>query len=640
MATKKRSTSKSAGKKKVKKAAAKKAVKKSPAKKKAVKKKVPAVKKAAKKSVSVKKSSSTVPKKKPATANNTAAPDFEVMGQNPKALFSLKVYRGEGMALLAMNWLNGKPSNDFVGFAIEYKEPNGTKFFTLKNRLSFLNNDGNVNPNILSTRLSPIQKFRWIHFPFNPDIPGNFLYRVSPVFMDGGGQLSYGEFQESSIQLQSETYPGELNVTFTRGFVSSQAFVDKFQANGGVAALLPKKAKEGLTFVPTHPDKDKAYEWMGFEARKAILNVLDKAIADTTAQVRVAAYDLNEPEIVNRLVQLGNRLQVIIDDSKDHGDADSGETAAEALLVASAGAANVQRQHLRTLQHNKTIAVSGNVQMAVCGSTNLSWRGFFVQSNNAIILQGAAPIQLFFDAFQNLFNNKNNAPGFGATASAQLVSLQLPSVKAKIAFSPHSAGNAMLNTIAADLKTTSSSLFYSLAFLNITPGPIRNAIVALRDDATKFVIGIADTNVGDLALQLPNGNPPIAFPAVLLENVPEPFKAEVAGGGGVRMHHKFLVMDFDKPTAKVYMGSYNFSSAADLDNGENLLLIEDRRVAVSYMIQAISIIDHYEFRDLQNKAETAQTKLFLHTPPKAGELPWWDKNYTEAGRIKDRLMFA
>ena len=416
MATKKKAAKKTAPKKKIKKGTAKKAVKKKTAAKKTAKKKKAAAKKivkkiatkkkVAKKFTPVKKSSGTVPNNKPATANNAAAPDFEVKGQNPQALFSLKVYRGEGMALLAMNWLNGKPTDDFVGFAIEYKEPTGTKFYSLKNRLSFLMNNGNINPNILSTRLSPIQKFRWIHFPFNPNIPGNFIYRVSPVFMAGTGQLSYGEFQEAAIQLQSETYPGELNVTFTRGFVSSQAFVDKFEDAGGVAALLPKKAKDGLTFVPTHPDKDKAYEWMGFEARKAILDVLDKAIADTTAQVRVAAYDLNEPEIVNRLVQLGNRLQVIIDDSKDHGDADSGETAAEALLVASAGAANVQRQHLRTLQHNKTIAVSGNVQMAVCGSTNLSWRGFFVQSNNAIILQGAAPVQLFFNAFQNLFNNK------------------------------------------------------------------------------------------------------------------------------------------------------------------------------------------------------------------------------------------
>jgi hypothetical protein len=51
--------------------------------------------------------------------------DFQVMGKNPEALFTLKLYRGEGMCLIGMNWKSGKPPRDFVGFAIEYKEPGG-----------------------------------------------------------------------------------------------------------------------------------------------------------------------------------------------------------------------------------------------------------------------------------------------------------------------------------------------------------------------------------------------------------------------------------------------------------------------------------------------------------------------------------
>src|SRR5438105_12637459 len=149
--------------------------------------------------------------------------DFQVTGSNAAALFTLKVHRGDGMALLAMNWKKGKPPQDFVGFAIEYKEPAGDKFYPLKNRLCFPGADGKVNPNRLSTRLSPIQKFRWVHFPRNADLTGDFVYRVSPVFMNTADELSYGEFQEAAIELRRETYPGKLNVSFTRGFVSSQA---------------------------------------------------------------------------------------------------------------------------------------------------------------------------------------------------------------------------------------------------------------------------------------------------------------------------------------------------------------------------------------------------------------------------------
>ena len=68
----------------------------------------------------------------------------------------------------------------FVGFAVEYKEPGGAEFFPLKNRLGFPGASGEIDPNILSTRLSPIQKFRWVHFPRNAELPDEFVYRVIP----------------------------------------------------------------------------------------------------------------------------------------------------------------------------------------------------------------------------------------------------------------------------------------------------------------------------------------------------------------------------------------------------------------------------------------------------------------------------
>jgi hypothetical protein len=96
-----------------------------------------------------------------------------------------------------MNWKTGKPPRDFVGFAIEYREPNGERFFALKNRISFPGPAGSVNPNRLSTRLSPIQKFRWVHFPRNAEMEGAFTYRVTPVFMSKNGELSYSDFQDA-----------------------------------------------------------------------------------------------------------------------------------------------------------------------------------------------------------------------------------------------------------------------------------------------------------------------------------------------------------------------------------------------------------------------------------------------------------
>jgi len=117
----------------------------------------------------------------PAAANpQTGAPSgFEVLGTNDKALFTLKLHRGDGMTLIGMNWKNGRPPDNFVGFAIEYQEPGAAQFFALNNRLNFLDAAGNVNPNQLPTLQSPIQKFRWVHFPRNAELAGPFTYRVT-----------------------------------------------------------------------------------------------------------------------------------------------------------------------------------------------------------------------------------------------------------------------------------------------------------------------------------------------------------------------------------------------------------------------------------------------------------------------------
>jgi phosphatidylserine/phosphatidylglycerophosphate/cardiolipin synthase-like enzyme len=568
------------------------------------------------------------------------AAEFQVVGTNEEAPFTLKVHRGDGMALLAMNWKAGKPPKDFVGFAIEYREPGGDRFYALKNRLAFRGVDEALNPNALSTRLSPIQKFRWVHFPRNAELEGAFTYKVTPAFMNAKDELSFGEPQEAAIELRRETFPNQLNVAFSRGFVSSQAFVDRYESAGPISTLLPSSAKNGLTFKPTHPKTDEALAWMGFEARSVILEVLDQAIADNTAPVRVIAYDLSEPDVLSRLKKLGKRLRIIIDDSQDHGETGSAENQAADLLAKSAGKANVKRQHMLSLQHNKTIVVGGQVQKVVCGSTNFSWRGFFVQANNALVVHGERCVSPFAAAFENFWSQK---PGdFGDTASAEFASLGLTGINVKVAFSPHSAANAQLAAIAKDIAdNTTSSLLFSLAFLYQTPGPIQDAIKKIKNNNKMFVYGISDRRVGGLDVTKPDGNIAPVFPAALSKDAPKPFSEEPSGGGGIRMHHKFIVIDFDKPTARVYMGSYNFSSPADIKNGENLLHIKDRRIAVSYAVEALRIFDHYHFRVVQQQAKTAKKELVLEKPPrKAGEKPWWTEDYTNARKIRDRELFA
>ena len=108
------------------------------------------------------------------------------------------------------------------------------------------------------------------------------------------------------------------------------------------------------------------------------------------------------------------------------------------------------------------------------------------------------------------------------------------------------------------------------------------------------------------------------------------------------MHHKFVVLDFDTKDARVYLGSYNFSEAADFDNGENLVLIRDRTVATSYMIEALRIYDHYRFRSLREDDKSKRIKMLeLKLPPKRrSEKPWWQNDWDDPIRKRDRELFA
>lgn len=580
--------------------------------------------------------------------------EFQVSGANAKALFTLKIHRGDGMALLAMNWRKGKPPRDFVGFAIEFKEPGGNKFWAIRNRIGFPGQRKKFSdPSIESTK-APIQKFRWVHFPRNAEMPGKFTYRVTPMFMDAGGALSSGEPQTAALALLRETLPGQINVTFTRGFVSSQAFVQNFAPDKDLSKLIPDNAGDGLGFAATHKMAAEAHEWMGFEARSGIHEVLDEAIAKK-CEVRVIAYDLNLPEIVTRLEKLKTKLKIIIDDSAKHGESKSPESKSAARLVKTAGKANVKRQHMAGLQHHKSIAVRGKgINKVVFGSTNLTWRGFYVQSNHAVVVNSKKAVDDYFACFDDYFGAKSAKDFRRSKGAAGWHKLGVTGVDAKVGYSPHEKDAGLLDDVGKDIDKAKSCLLFSLAFLGqIKKGPIGPALGRKIKSKTVHTLGIADARVGgdNLGVQVlsPDNKRRIVRSSALTGGAPAPFSTEPSGLSGkhgfhrgTRMHHKFVVVDFDTKDARVYFGSYNFSVPADQDNGENLVCIKDRTVATSYMIEAVRIYDHYRFRSTHEDAKGRGLKVLeLQRPPKTNSgKPWWQKDWDDPFRRRDRELFA
>jgi phosphatidylserine/phosphatidylglycerophosphate/cardiolipin synthase-like enzyme len=554
--------------------------------------------------------------------------------------FSVKLWRGERMALIGMDVDDPEP--DFVGFSIEVQSPGSDGFQPLRNRLAFSYPKSSALKSVDGYRNfpsteAPFQKFRWVHFPYNPT-DGDYTYRVTKQHMKADGVLIAGASITLDITLDVVIYDGFLDVGFTRNYASSQAYADKY---GNNPKIIPTDADTGLDFKKVKGD---VYEWLGFEAYQLIMDFLTDAAGDETLELDFFAYDLNEPDIVALLERIGPRLRAVIDDSGDHKPNTSAESQAAARLAQSAGQDRVKRMHFSGLQHNKVLIAKRNSepQKVLLGSTNFSFRGLYIQANNALVFRSPEAAGLFEEVFELAFSNPK---GFNAQPIAQQWHLVQVEGKPPVhfCFSPHKDADLSLSPVGAAIDQATSSVFFVIAFLNqAKTGALREAVDRLQDKAV-FSYGISDKK-GALEVKKPDGSLGIVDFKYLAAHTPEPFKSEWDGGSGIHEHDKFVVTDFNLPTAKVFTGSSNLSVSGEEKNGDNLVMIEDPRVATSYAIEALRIFDHLQFRTkMQGAASTKDSGALMLQKPAAisGKAAWFEKFYVADSQLEnDRKLFS
>jgi hypothetical protein len=563
---------------------------------------------------------------------------------------TIKLHRGERKCLVGFDLDKSKATEDFVGFALEFREPGESSWKRVWNRLQFSYDgltDEQKKRGAPSTE-APIQKFRWIHFPFEPK-GGEYHYRATPMYVNSNGSLRRGTSAEAAINLDHETIDGIVDVGFTRGYASSQAYADK-ERFPCQERILPPLASA----PPADVDFDMAgcqteYKWLGFESRETIYALLDEAIADTDITVDALLYELREPEIIRKLAALKNRLRAVVDDHGGHGLENSNESEASRRLI-TAGAA-VKRGNFERQQHNKVLILKRNgvAFKALGGSTNFTLRGLYVQSNNTLVFRDQKVTRLFADVFDRYFEfiDKRGAAGkFRADSLSQswhdCTSTGGPTVK--IAVSPHEDPLLSLTPVADAIEQAESSVLYAMVFLNQLTGRVREALEELVHRST-FSYGISQRQ-GGLSVFKPDGSRGLVSFAYLAGEAPEPFSSEWSSysGGNSRsnvLHHKFVVTDFNTPNAKVFTGSSNMAAGGERQNGDHLIMIEDGRVATAYAVEALRTFDHFHFRVALREADEKVEVLKLAKPPAPGGKTWFKEAYLP-GHIKqrDRLLFS
>jgi hypothetical protein len=546
--------------------------------------------------------------------------------QSSSGGLTLKAYQGDRAVLLAFS-LDQTPTPDFAGFAIKVTDPTGRSEY-LKNRLNFIKSvtakttTAQREAMRTSSDQAPFQKFR--------------CYRLegTAMFLDAsGGASTLHPGPTAAVTMAMQPSPSsfpDFELGFTRGYLSSQYYAERFKN----AAIEP--AKPTFDF-DTHPYQAQ-YNLLGGHAREMIFRVLEETLADASLSLDVFAFDFNEPDIIHLLGQIGPRVRLILDNSKEHTASHSPEVGALAAMRQTAGETNVVVGHFKRFAHDKIFIQKRNGApiKVLTGSSNFSVRGLYVQANNVMLFANPQVAQVYENVFDAVFADMKH---FTSSDLAQqwfdLNGAVVPPVSAS--FAPHKTAEVSLQRVADAIKNARSSVLF--AVMNVGGGgPVLDELRTLDSRAGLFFYGVVQSGNGDLKIHKPGDtHGQVVDFAFLKGKVPKAFQAEYSGGPGQVIHHKFVVVDFNDAAPMVFAGSSNLASGGETANGDNLLLLTDPAVVTAYAIEAIRLFDHYHFR-MAWKQSTAQQPLQLSQDR---NVPWWSPYYDpQQMKYHDRELFA
>lgn len=524
--------------------------------------------------------------------------------------------------MLTMDLEQLPAAGTFAGFTLAYTGSDGISR-NIKNLLNFPGTDG-----VTESDVSPFQTFKWVHFPGSFTTAnvgaGNFDYHATPRFFDANKQLlplDAGKKVSVTIPV-GDFEKGGISVGFTRAFMKSQAYANRYGANtrlkpataAGANWLFDTSEVAGHNTAFGDFTYEDMYLWLGYTARRQIYEALDEAIGDNTITVEMFAYDLNDPGVAKRCLELADkgRIRIILDNAALHTTPGANGTPTEEnnfeqkfIATAKPGAA-VFRCRFGRYSHCKVVILkkNGAAFRVLTGSTNFALTGICVNANHVITFDRPDVAQYYSDVFNACWMD-GKADTFKltnfATGTKKFTGSGIP--KTEIEFSPHNDAYAenLLDTITAHVKdaATKSVLFAVMEMGETSSGSLIKTLRELHRDDGIYTYGVTDNSSGDISLYKPGRKNGLLINAKSASReLPLPFKTEPKLPGHA-IHHKFLITNFNKPSARVYCGSSNLALGGEKANGDNLLCIKDQDVATVFAIEALRLTDHYNFRSVR-----------------------------------------
>ena len=580
--------------------------------------------------------------------------------------FSVKAYSGDNKTLLAFDFDDATLAKNLAGFTIACKLPGAQPAFYLFNFLEFQNPGKHAQvagelPR--STVNAPIQKYRWVDFAHAPEsggslVAGDYTYTVTPRYFDANASmLAIDNTKSVSVTIPVGPFvSGALKLGFTRGYMQSQAYARDF---GGNTPIQPANrplqystaAKAGTNKVGKDVTFAEIYSWMGATARVQIFDVLDEVVKDPTLHLDVFAYDLNEPDLVTAFLTLAaqGRIRIILDSAQLHithqeKNKKTGVTKtvvpleedfAQAFAKTAKDTTALKRGCFDRFSHDKIFIVSRNgvASSVLTGATNFSVNGLYVNANHVLLFDQATVAQYYAQVFEESWTvltspkvSKAIAAAFAGSALATKAftssAQNLP--KMTINVSPHTVAdttkilNAIQKRILSEASATNGNVIFAVMQLTRTESPVCQTLINLHSTQSLFSYGISDSP-GGVKLYAPGSKTGVLVTGkpnqVLL---PPPFD-RVPSSPGHEIHDKFVVCGVNGSDPVVWCGSSNLTTGGEEDNGDNLLEIHDPEVAMTFAIEALLLVDHYNFLDRFATPPKAKASKAPKTPKSAAK---------------------
>jgi PLD-like domain len=552
-----------------------------------------------------------------------------------KGTFSVTAYRGDAKTLLAFNLSDKKSAKNLAGFTIQC-QPKGQDAFFIQNLLRFekpADHAQDPKEPATSSINAPIHKFRWLHIPgsvhqgIKPFL-GEYVYTVTPRYFENKSLQPLDPKLSASVTTTVDGFKKKgLELGFTRGFTQSQAFVRHFGLKAKIkppgADLLFDTSQESGTNAQgekfTFQDE---YEWLGFTARAKILDLLNEVLQKPNLSVDVFAYDLNEPDVIGIMLKLGKqkRLRIILDNAALHHNVakPKPEDQFEDLFVKAAGKTQIKRGKFGNFAHNKVFIVSNKSGplKVLTGSTNFSVTGLYVNSNHVLVFNDPSVAKTYADVFEESWKDDVKRPAYLksklASATASFSSAQTP--KTTITFSPHQTtfATTILDDVVKRIKQEgkkskkTGSVLFAVMQIDKGGGPVYPALNTLHNDQSIYSYGISDSPKGIALFPVGKKTGVLVTGKPVNTVLPPPFNQVPGVGLGHQVHHKFVVCGFNGDDPVVFCGSSNMALGGEEKNGDNLLTIRDGDVATAFAIEALSLVDHFDFLDRTSKGPKAK----------------------------------